>query len=215
MALLSDGQPISFLDRRANGLADTLAKHAAEQHRVPTRVRRVLHEATRGIEYAAALAGVTCMAANNHRQSVVHPDGTSSVQVCRDAAPLPRAQRQRKVVIKAAVAGIKATTPAAASSGDAVPRVSHLRAPLSHGEVASLFAPPNSCACSAMANSVPGRLPRRRCAKTAFGGPELLRDRSQRQRLPGAPMMQGARSVPPCWMRPVRPAQLHCEACVS
>ena len=128
VALRSDGKPISALDRRANGLADALTKHATEQHRVPPRTRRSLQEATEGIVFAAALAGVTCMAANNHRQSIMHPDGTTSVQVCRNAASLratalPRAKHKCEVASKALDVALAAScSHSAASSGDVVPR---------------------------------------------------------------------------------------------
>jgi len=92
----SDGVPITATDWRANRLADGLAKAAARSARVPLRILQAVKDAAAAAEYAAALVGAACFAANNHVQELVLPDGTTTTVKRRDStARKPGAASQR------------------------------------------------------------------------------------------------------------------------
>ena len=84
----SDGIAITPVDHRANALVDGLAKLAAEARRVPEYARKFIAQAEAAVEHSAAMIGVTCKAANNHKVTMVSADGTSTTKVLRDAQPL-------------------------------------------------------------------------------------------------------------------------------
>eukprot|EP00973_Karenia_brevis_P087762 12173174-Karenia_brevis.AAC.1 len=100
-AIKSDGSMVSSTDWRANRLADALAKAAAGQHVVSKRISRYMSDALEAYEYGAALAGVTCKAANCYHCTVHLPDGSTTEIRKRDSEPgqRPLARPAQKVSI--------------------------------------------------------------------------------------------------------------------
>jgi len=97
-ALRSDGYPVSHLDWRANRLVDALAKLAAARNRTPHAWRRLLDEASKAVEYSAALLGLTTLAANNYTTTEWRNGGATHTLTRRDALPpafLARGRGQR------------------------------------------------------------------------------------------------------------------------
>ena len=87
VALKSDGSEVSLVDWRANRLADALAKEAAGADRIDPNAMQMLADANAAFEYGAALAGVTCKAANCYTERIVMPDGTTTTLTKRDSRP--------------------------------------------------------------------------------------------------------------------------------
>ena len=81
----SDGFRLSHIDWRANRLVDGLAKLAASERRAPEAVLKLLASGDAAVIHAASLLGQVTHASNNHRISVMGPDGDLVSRVCRDA----------------------------------------------------------------------------------------------------------------------------------
>ena len=72
-------------------------------------------DAAAALEYAAALVGTACHAANNQQREVILPDGSSTRVKCRDSTarrPLPAARRR----VPSAVASLPSDVPGALGS---------------------------------------------------------------------------------------------------
>ena len=114
-AIKSDGGLVTYVDWRANRLADLLAKAAASRFRVPAGARAVVSTAMRTYEHAAAVAGIVTHAANNRFTSTTLPDGSYLHHKTRDAAPPPsthKATGEEDRKDKVVNATAPATTPA-------------------------------------------------------------------------------------------------------
>ena len=85
--LKSDDSVVSRTEWRANRLANALAKAAAGQHAVNKRTARFISDALATCEYGAALAGVTCKAANCYQCTVHLSDGSPTEVRRRDSEP--------------------------------------------------------------------------------------------------------------------------------
>ena len=105
--LKSDGSPLSAIDWRANGVADAAAKLAANKHRAPVEIRKRFMQLRAAHRYGAAVAGVACREANNHRNLIYNEEGNLRVELKRDS------------IGKQGAATIHVDTPPACSQGTA------------------------------------------------------------------------------------------------
>ena len=83
--LRSDGRPLTPLDWRANNVADAAAKMAAHKYRAPMYIRQAFQQLRAAQLYGAAMAGVACREANNHKCSEIDADGEIKTVVRRDS----------------------------------------------------------------------------------------------------------------------------------
>ena len=90
---LSNGQMLTAVDWRANRLVDALAKQAARERQAPPAITRLLTSGKVAVNHAAALLGEVTHAANHCSVQVHHPDGSTSVKICRDAQKPAQAYR--------------------------------------------------------------------------------------------------------------------------
>ena len=90
--LRSDGMPLTAVDWRANGIADAAAKMAAGRHRAPAYLRRHYHELVAAYRYGAAVAGVACWEANNHKAMTTDASGAVKFVIHRDSIGRQNAQ---------------------------------------------------------------------------------------------------------------------------
>ena len=89
--LTSAGQPLTWLQWRANRLVDAVAKSAASSTRLPASVFKWVKAAEQLHQHQAATLGMVTYAANHHEQPSVDAQGRATVRVLRDSA----GQRQR------------------------------------------------------------------------------------------------------------------------
>ena len=93
-ALDSNGNTLTAVEWRANRLVDALAKMAAKQKRVPTRLTQLVEAAAEAVEFYAARLGRVTFEANHFRRDIVLPDGTTTHTTVRDSTAVrqPKAQ---------------------------------------------------------------------------------------------------------------------------
>jgi hypothetical protein len=93
----SNGQPVSYVDWRANRLADVVARSAAIRGAPRQAVIRCVRDATDALRLEAAALGAVTRAANNHSVNVVTADGTTVTTTRRDSfTPQAASNRQRR-----------------------------------------------------------------------------------------------------------------------
>ena len=99
----SDGRTLSPVDHRANALADTLAKMAAELTRVPRFVMDEIANAEEAFEHAMALLGVVTRVANGLQLNEAVVNVCEDVQGHRDSMPssmLARSGSRREQLLR-------------------------------------------------------------------------------------------------------------------
>ena len=81
----SSGNPITWLDWRANRFVDVLAKSAAAGIRLPPSVFNWLRSAEALQKHQAAVLGMVTYAATHHEQHLVDENGHSRIHIMRDS----------------------------------------------------------------------------------------------------------------------------------
>ena len=92
-ALRSDGKRLSYIDWRANRLADWLAKSAAQRGALSRRSAACIRSAEEIVTHSAELLGAVTWYANNCRVVETNEDGKEVVKTLRDATPSPAGVR--------------------------------------------------------------------------------------------------------------------------
>ena len=89
----SNCKVMTWVDRKANNLADHLAKLAASTASLSYAAAQSLRRAETLLLHSAAHLGTTTWRANNHRVEVVFEDGATEVKLIRDSVDAPRKQQ--------------------------------------------------------------------------------------------------------------------------
>ena len=117
---------LTAADWRGNALADAAAKLAANSNRAPKHVRDRYAQLVAAHRYGAAIAGMACLAANNHMAYATCTDGSLEVIKLRDStgrpSRLPPRAANKTSVAKPATASGSPTADESCHLDDALPK---------------------------------------------------------------------------------------------
>ena len=117
----SNGHTLTTVEWRANRLVDALAKMAAKQRRLPTKLTQFVDTAAEAVEFYAARLGRVTFEANHFQRDVVLADGTTTHTTMRDSTAVRQPKSRGTREHRRTLATDAAPTPPAIPIGIEVP----------------------------------------------------------------------------------------------